>query len=496
MKKALAVLVVINSLFVFRLALQQYDVLVFNNITTFAPDPEVYYFAISGELDESETREFQKYFIELLDKYNLNCYQRFDIDHDLIIWLYTDDEWYLHNIPLTEGALTSVSPGEYYFSNDGEAKGVIYNPIRNENFKIYYLDDFSNGNKSVFYPYHLVTYDENKDYIYAAFTADIKAAYPNLSFTTMLLHLHMGNQNAPFLQEMLFVALTASMVVLGLNAILSKKTKAIQLMKLEGYSTKDIFNKHVLRQIVLVFLINVLATTSLYYSIIETSLSNALPLIYNLAVSLVMLIFVLLSLSTVTLAVILSINANLAVKGKSPLKKWKSLNYLLRVMLILFTASYTINSAYAVFRFLRLEATEDQYLERIENLYTASYVKPQYVGTKSQQNVSFELDTIQALLEKLKGNNGFFFYMGGSPLRVTGLYDEIPLIFASKEYVEQFISNELAAQFADTGKYILIPESLEASTGQIVGHLESEYFSFSGEGLGEVVYYNDDLFPV
>ena len=246
MRRISPVIMVLAGVFIFLFSYIEFDKMIFRSFSSQTYSDEAFHLGVSGKLSDEETQEFRAAFILLLDKYELNCYQRFTFNQDHYLWVYSKDERFFESIPLSNGSLSSINPGDCYFSNDGAVKGNIYNPIRNKNYWIYHLDDFSCRYKSIYYPYELYSDDENRFEIYAAFVNDLKAAFPMLSVSSIQFELHQADQEQINAEMLAFVSLTAAIAVTNHNAILARKTKRFQLMKLEGYSSMRIFRANVL----------------------------------------------------------------------------------------------------------------------------------------------------------------------------------------------------------------------------------------------------------
>jgi len=490
-RKTVVLLVAISSVFMFRLALQRYDTYVFNSITVYASEGETTLFlGVSGEISEDEVAGFQSTFMGLLDKYDLDCYQSLVIDSDHILWAYTDDERYLSEIPLTNGTLTSISPGDYLFSNDASSKGTIYNPIRNENFKIYHLNDFSNSSKSIFGTYQLLSHSKHSSTVYSAFVSDIKEQYPSLEYKTIESEMHGAELSTIDYRDMVFASLTAALAILSLNAFLSKRTKSIQLIKLEGYGSLSVFSRLALLQILSVVAVNIAISSMLFFLVVETDIRHAMSFVTSLLAGLAVFSLVLLLLCTITFAVIISIGPNLAVKGKNHLRQWKKMNYILSVLIFVSSASYLLDSLDNLVRMGRVVSSESKYLEQLDDLYMVSHIKPQYLGTMSGSDTGADTRGNMELVSYLRENNNFFFVMSYGSFSVTSESNNINIVFASKEYVQQFISKELSSQMSDDINYVLVPSSLEESSELVLKNLNQMFPSFNGSLYNEALVYS------
>jgi hypothetical protein len=493
MKKILLILVIIATFFSFQSALKKYDDLLLDNFTIVDQvNNRPFHFSISGELDADmdATANFQKDLLRLLDKYELNCYQRVYMDQEYISWVYTRDENYLSKIALTEGRLSSVRPGDYYFSNDGSEKGVIFNPIRNENFKIYHLGDFSNKHKSVFNPYELVAYGTEPEVmpLYQGFTEEFKALYPDLSVFSMLLESHGGDANkAVDYEDIIFAILTGLMVILGLNVIIVRQTKKIQILKLEGYSNWEIFKSRVLRHLGLATAVMLAADTALYLIYMETDFENTLPFLMYLAAPGLIFVVSLFVFSTVSFAAISMIDINLAVKGKSSLKRQKPLNYAMKVLLIVFTTLIVLNGVDLLTQYFRIIATEAQYVKQIDNLYNVTYFKHRYVG--AMESPREFLKNHEYVKGYFKQNNDYFELMYLEKKSVDDGKITILVAQATGEYVGQYISRKTASQLEKSENYVLIPRGLENRKDLIYETLMRDNIGFDPRGLGEIVIY-------
>jgi hypothetical protein len=493
MKKFLVILVIIATFFSFQSALKKYDDLLLNNFGAVdSADSQSFEFSISGELDVDATANFQKDFLRLLDKYELNCYQRMYMDGEYLLWAYTQDENYLNGIALTEGKLSSVRPGDYYFSNDGNKKGVIFNPIRNENYKIYHLNDFSSKHKSIFVLYELVAYEAETGAeampLYDGFTEDFKTLYPDLSVRAMLLDIHGGDTNKTINYEnIIFAILTGLMVILGLNVVIVGQTKKIQILKLEGYSNLQIFRDKVLRYLGLILLVMLVINTGLYLAYMETDFENTIPfLMYLIAPNLIFVVS-LFAFSAASFAAISMIDVNSAIKGKSSLKKQKYLNYAMKVSLIVFTTLIVLNGVDLLTQYFRTAVTESAYVKQIDRLYNGANIKHQYVG--ATENPAKFLKNHEEVQKYFKQNNNYFELMHLEQKSINNGKIKIVVADASKEYVEQYISQTTADRLEEGENYVLIPKGLENQKDLIYEALRRDYIGFDPRGLGDIVIY-------
>jgi len=491
MKRILIILVTIAAFFTFQSALKKYDNFILDRFISVSPNNKPFHFAVSGELDTGEIADFQKNLLQLLDKYELNCYQRFTKDQEYMLWTYTNDENYLNGIPLTEGVLSAIHPGDYYFSNDGNKKGVIFNPIRNKNYKIYHLDDFSSKYKSIFNPYELFTYESDAELVYAGFKAEFQELYPNMSIFSTLLDLgaHEESDMTIRYEDVIFSILTAAMVILVLNVIIIKQTKKIQILKLDGYSNWQIFRSEVLQYLGLIVLIQLIANVIMYFCYIETSLKNAVPFLKYLIAPNFIFILSLVILSVFSFTAILMIDINLAVKGKSSLKKQKNLNYAMKISLIVFTTLIVLNGMDYLKQYCGIVTTEPKYLNQVKNLYNATYVKPEYTGKMDKQGFLGKQKNVQDYLKK---EHQFFELRHLEQVIIEKGKTNILVAEASKEYVNQYMQQLLTESINNGKDYVLIPKSLENQKERIYEELSQkvEYVGFDNLSLGDIVIYS------
>ncbi|MEI3612670.1 hypothetical protein, partial [Pseudogracilibacillus sp. SO30301A] len=342
MKRILIVLVIIAIFFNFQSALTKYDDLILERFIDYNIDEQSFTFAISGELNTSDINEFQQNFEQLLDKYKINSYQRLYVDNEQILWTHTNDKSYLNNVAFTEGKLSAINKGDYYFSNDGDKKGLIFNPIRDENYKIYHLGDFSNKHKSIFHPYELVTYEEDRDLVFNSFVDEFQSLYPSFSVEAFSSESHIEPITVDY-EDVILAMLMSLMVVLGLNIIIIKQTKKIQILKLEGYSNWQIYRSQILKYLGLILLVELVTNTVMYFYYIDTSFENAKPFLIYLIVPALIFITSLFIFSIISFITISLININSAMKGKSSLKNQINFNYMIKVALIVFTTFIVLN---------------------------------------------------------------------------------------------------------------------------------------------------------
>jgi len=487
MKKILVIFVIITTFFVFQSALEKFDDLILRNFNSFSSTGQFFDFAISGEIKEDEVAEFQETFLQLLDEFELNAYQRIYINREYILWAHTSDENFLRNILLTVGTLTAINPGDFFFSNDGSERGIIFNPIRNKNYRIYHLSDFRNPHRSIFNPYVLFTDATDAESIYRAFESEFRMLYPTLPvFSDMSeSHCHGTEGGTVSYEDILFAILTGLLVILGLNVAIIRQTKKIQILKLEGYSNWQIYKKYVLRYLGLILLVALGANIGLYVFYIETSVENAMPFLRYLIMPNLIFVISLFIASAISFATILMIDVNLAVKGKSSLKQQKDLNYIVKVLLIVFTTLIVLNGVDYIRRYHNIVTTESRYLDQIENLYTVAHMNPQAMGRLSE----FSFETEEKVLEHLKRENNYFELMYLSEETIRNGRERILVTQASREYVWQYLSSVIADQMSESGSYILIPENLGNRKEDIYAELSQNFMYAGFGGLGTIMIY-------
>lgn len=489
MKRILIILVIIACFFNFQSALTKYDELIFDRFIDYNVGEENFTFAISGELDTIDINEFHQTFERLLDKYKINSYQRLVIDNEQILWTNTSDENYLNNIVLTEGKLSAINKGDYYFSNDGDKKGTIFNPIRNENYKIYHLSDLSNKHKSIFNPYELATYEENSDLVYNSFVDEFESLFPNLSVDAFSSESHKEPITVDY--ENIVLALVMSlMVILGLNTIIIKQTKKIQVLKLEGYGNWQIYRSQILKYLGLILFIEIAINIILYVYYIDTSFENAKPFLMYLIVpalifSVSLFIFSIISFITISL-----ININSAMKGKSSLKNQINFNYIIKVALIISTTFIILNGINYLERYTHIVTTEKEYLNNIKNLYNTAGVKPQYLVAFSEVGSDEEdIKKEEQIKNYLVQENSYFEMSFLEELPIDNSRYNILVRNVSKEYVEINLSKEIAEKIKGDN-YVLIPQNLINEEEIILESLNSVMYGGFSE-IGGVLTYPD-----
>ncbi|MCL2717421.1 MAG: hypothetical protein FWE14_01375 [Lachnospiraceae bacterium] len=482
MKKILIILTICASFFIFQIALLFYDHHVTQRFFDFYPGEYSYEISVAGELSVDETEGFQINLMRLLNEYDLYCYQRLYLNHqghpELIVWAYTEDSYYFDNVYLTKGKLTAINLGDYYYSNDGEKKGLIFNPIRNNSLKLYHLSDFSNQNKSIYIPYYLFTYADGAEQIYHAFAADLRALYPDLIISTARGHRHRVEVSLDRIHS-IFAILTGMLVIIGLNIMIIKQTKKIQILKLEGYGNGYLYQKYVLGYAGLILLTSLTTNIIMYLLYIKTSLNNArlfLNLLFTPNIALIISIF---GFSFISFIAILLINPNLALKGKNYLKKQKLLNYIVMLLLIIFATGTVIEGAGLIGRFSFMIINEKQYLTRIENLYYGWSIKPEYIAYSD-----IGIEGAKKMHEYLRAENNMIEVRMFEPIKIGR--KEINIFEATKNYVRQYISEELATELTNM-PYILIPENLAHLQEQISNIMRNYWYTRYGS-YEEIIY--------
>jgi len=487
MKRLLIILVIISSFFTFQSALKKYDQFVLNRFVSFQHNETNFEFAISGDLTKNETNAFQKNFEQLLNTYNIYAYQMLFIDNEYILWTNTKDESYLNHISLTKGMLSSIDKGDYHFSNDGDSKGDIFNPIKNKNYKIYHLGDFSNKHKSIFNPYTLYTDEVEPESTLNHFVDEFRSLYPNIVVEFFTSEGHSEDPATTSYSDLLFVILTSLMVILVLNVIITQQAKKIQILKLEGHSNWKIYKNHVLSYLFTIALIQVIVSASFYFYYIETSLENAKPFLVYLLVPNLVFFISLFGLSIASFLSILWININSTIKGKSSLATQKNLGYVLKIGLVVFTTLVVLEGIGYVQRYYRIVTTEQTYLQNINNLYNTTYTRPEYLAAAGGIESAEKLQKVAEYLDQV---NDRFEMSALDSISVDQGGKELLISRVSATYTRQNISEEIANQLKDDQQYLIIPEKLLHQKEEIVYTLEQDmrYGGFSG--IGEVFVYS------
>lgn len=489
MKRILIVLVIIASFFNFQSALTKYDEFIFDRFIDYNVGEENFNFAISGELDTSDINEFQQNFEQLLDKYKINSYQRLYVDNEQILWTHTNDKSYLNNIVLTEGKISAINKGDYYFSNDGDKKGTIFNPIRDENYKMYHLGDSSNKHKSIFNPYELVTNEEDRDLVFNNFVDEFQNLYPSLSVDAFSSESHMEPITVDY-EDIILAVLMSLMVVLGLSIIIIKQTKKIQILKLEGSSNWQIYRSQVLKYLGLILLVELVTNTAMYFYYIDTSFENAKPFLIYLIVPALIFIASLFIFSIISYITISLININSALKGKSSLKNQINFNYMIKVALIVFTTFIVLNGINYLERYIHIVTTEQGYLNNIKNLYNTTSVKPQHLGNlnemvEDEEDIEKEFQVKKYLIQE----NSYFEISYLDELPIENGKGNILVRSVSIEYIHLNLSREVAENIKGDN-YVLIPQKLANEEDKILESLNSVMYGGFIE-IGGVLTYSD-----
>jgi len=471
MKKIIVITIIIAIFFTFQTAIRKYDRYITDKFFDFNPGENIYELSVSGYLSSDDVMEFQEFLMLSLDRYNLHCYQKLYKDQEIteyIAWVYTTDEFYFNNIFLTKGVLTEINKGDYYFSNDGNQKGLIFNPVRNKNYMIYHLDDFNNDSKSIFNPYILFSYADNAETLYNNLYNDLKTIYPDLFIDFAIYEKHgswgWGNEELNN-NDIVFAILTGIMVIICLNIDIISQTKKIQILKLGGFNSFQIYLRFILKNIGVILFFALICNIILFLIYIETSLSNAEQFISMLITPNIIFIVSLLLFSVISFSTILLVNVNTAIKGKSSLKNQQILNYLMKTLLIMFTTGTILNSVSYLSQYYTIATTEEKYLERIENLYHSPAVLPQYIAAAVSDD--FRIDNALLRNEHLINNNEMFEMI---PLDYILLDGKEFIIFAiSEEYVRKNVYGSL--DIGNNKSTLIIPDSLSKYQEQIIKSL-------------------------
>ena len=478
MKRILVILIIATTFFAFRTAFHKFDRYITSMFFDFNPGSNSFELSLSGELDEDGVKDFQENLLRLLDEYNLYSYQRLHVDHEVteyIVWAYTSDPYYFDNVFLTKGRLTAINPGDYYFSNDGDQKGQIFNPVRNKNYKLYHLDDFRNEHKSIFVPYILVSYADNPEPVYNELANELKALYPDFHVDTIMHHWHgswgFGNEELNY-DDIVFAVINGMMVIICLSILIIGQSKKIQLLKLEGYGNWSIYRKYVLRYIALILAVVLIANFALFLIYIETDIHSAGKFISLLVTPNLISAVSLFALSMISFYTVMLININMAVKGQSSLNKQKTLSYMAKVLLIVFTTGTIINGFYYVKLYYSIITTEQQYLRRIEHLYHAPNILPHYLA-EAVDIENFNIENAILRNEHLKEEINLFEIMLYERITING--KEILVFTASDNYMQQYISN-VSYEATDNVSNIIIPENLLHLQEQILSYLNWNTF--------------------
>jgi len=471
MKKLLIILVIISNYFIFQIALEKYDNIIYRNFTlSNILDGRQVHLYISGDLSTVDIEEFQDSFETVLKNYEINAYQRLlDDDNNYIIWTNTNDATYLKNISLKSGngSINSIDKGDYYFSADGDEQGVIFVPIKNKNYKLYHLGDFSNENKSILIPYVLYLSNESEIGVYDKLKNECQDLFPTLNFEFMNFLVHSDKIKSLDYNSLLLAISTSILVILGLNVLIIKQTKKIQLLKLEGYTNWQIYKNQILKYLILILCLQTIMNIIFYIWHIDTSIQNAIPLIKYLSVANLLFISSLAILSSISYSMISFINLNLAIKGKSSLCKQKNINYIIKIILILGTLATILNSISYIKQYFNILVSEREYLNNIEYLYKFSLLKPGYEGYAG----SVDLDNDQKIKEYMTNNVGFFEMSEMKDMYIN--YQNVNVYSVSKKYVNEYVLQDIYYNFDDDKSYVLIPKSLKDQEEEILAILNN-----------------------
>jgi hypothetical protein len=229
-----------------------------------------------------------------------------------------------------------------------------------------------------------------------------------------------------------------------------------------------------------------LANIGLYIFYIQTSFENAIPFIKFLIVPNIIFIASLLIASAISFTTIFMISVNLAVKGKSSLEKQKNLNYIVKVLLIIFSTFIVLSGVDHIRRYHNIITTEGRYLEQIENLYNAAYTNPQLSGQAFEFGF---IGTDGKVKEHLKQENDYFELNILLEEKIGSGKERILLTRASGEFAFKYLSPIVASRMSEAKTYIFIPENMENLKDDIYAMLRQNNWYADVDGSGSILIY-------
>lgn len=445
MKKLLIALSIFISVFIFYNALQLFDLQVMNQLQSYSNEPK--------RLNLSPGAIDKETFLELIEKYDIIVYSSnytFEPKH-IDIFTNTQDEDYLKGIYLTKGQIKTMTQTTTYSSNAKEEQLRLFNPINNEVLTFSSIDMIQDVSGTFYLK------GDNAQ----SFVNELMEIAPH---SIHYLDID-GYSFEPLPYRLVFsvilLILFAGSYIILFNIYLVKNTKQIQLYKLDGRSSFEIYAKTALKPLRDGLFIQLILYCLLSYFFIKTPLFNWGYYIKTLLIMQLFYIASLVLFSLINYATILISNTNVSIKGKYRLNYINVINHVLKFLVIFITFTFVLQSFRTVETYVESQKRLASQYEVTKNLYVMT-------GMKYTLSMSKVQEDSEKAFNELEQKTKVYSYSSSAPVEMG-----LEVIRTSKEYLIDFglVDKE---DIESSQRIIAFPETYQYAS--IIDQLESDYF--------------------
>ncbi|MPM37737.1 hypothetical protein SDC9_84356 [bioreactor metagenome] len=490
MKKILTIFVIVFSLITFNIAMKYFDRLVIlntqdlygfrtNNVATNSEysTPAT---TISINISYDKYEEYSRYFISLLEKYDLNAYQLNSNSNQYIIFAYSTDQSYISKLK-SYHKINDLTNFDSYTSFSSNEETKLLKPLKDSTLEFYSLEN--NYNDNLFSFSNRIYLTSNSGDLTAKvneLAAEIQTSYPDAEIHIDSFIMDFTPKTELNSNEVSLLILVSILIVVLLNTSYIREIKKTALKYINGFSDLDIFNqyftKNILRivfMLVILYLIQITYNFGFHFALIT-------ELLINLGQYLGIMICLLFGISIITYVTISMVNSNLIIKGYSKLKPQLTYTYILRILTIIICFSFLSNGLSALKTYIRSWFNEKNYLEQIDDVY--------YLGSVNGAIHDFQksdeyYDAQDQINEYLVENNDSFAF--GDTSNLLGY--NIQFYNVSLDFIKKL---DVTGELEETYGYIniLIPASYDETTITIIKKYIEEDLYFIPEST--TIYFN------
>ncbi|MEG0077264.1 hypothetical protein [Anaerorhabdus sp.] len=358
-----------------------------------------------------EESEFVLYLKEIIEGYNLTIIQNLK-DEELnssVKYVCSSNEKYRNGILLETGSIESLTSFDYYSTNSEIKENKIFSFSFEENIKIVPFE--YDGVMSAFGYFGI--YQNNgfpiDNDMFNLIDKEIKDEYPNvLSQFQIYEKMHgglTGYKISSFTSSFIINMLLTIILTLVMITDILKEQKKINVLKVNGSTSFEVFNKLVLRNILKSFPIYLCTIIILYF--IWVPMDLILPLYYYvLSILLAIANLFLVIVSSYLLYVFIKfVPINTSIKGKSFLKLASCFIILIKVILIFTSLPLLLSTSIEMDAITNRIINENGYNNRYNNLYKIINISREIDSLKLYSSIEF----INVIDEIIADKNGFFF---------------------------------------------------------------------------------------
>ncbi len=510
MLKKFIVLFIFLSILSFRSVSDYYNTSLVENYNNWNTSPNKVQINFRN-IDGINQEQFVDYLATLAEKYDLtigqNSYDKYL--NSTVLYIFSENIEYMKNILLNEGEITQLKVFQEYSTNNKIINNRIFNLGFEEQLIIRPLK--YDGIISPFGYFGIYTNDgEGISFdIQVAIKNEITNKYENIiidiieydAHETNLMDLQRNNLKSSFVNNILFTVL---FILIMITDILNNQ-KLINVMKLNGYSNLQIYNKLILKNIIISFFAYIFSTFIIFIIFIPFDYKEV-SLVYNLSFILAFANLLLVCCFTFILySIIKLVSINISIKGKSYLLITSYFLGITKLIVLIVSTSLLISNTIEVTAFIKNSIYDEVYEERYNNLYKVSNL-----SIKTPDGIApyefFESQIFQDILYEIQiESNGFYFFNnyiepenGDNNINIeytqyytvdrNYVFQQIPTL--AKDTLKQnavYINNKrdtynINSEFIDNSKYYHF--------GNIDG-IDEIYYDGNPENFGNLFFYDE-----